>query len=98
MTSALGVDGGVFQACAVFTWNARLMSIYRWVDRTARVSVVADRRWWCVDMSDVSCRVLATYGCAVPCWQQCVRTQRQNLIISGTLNQWLSQRSGVTCS
>jgi len=68
------------------------------VDGMINVDVNADQRLWCSSTSTDSRNVSARYGGAVPWRQQSARAHSRNVILSGTLNQWSSRRSGVTCS
>jgi len=63
--------------------------------RTTSVVVVDDRRWRRLSTSAVRRMFSARYAGANPLRQRCVRTQRWNVIRSGTHSQWSSQRSGV---
>jgi len=98
--TALSEKGRVFQARAPATGNAQSPSVDRRVDGSGRPELALRGRpkWRREVMLEVSCRVSARFDGALPCRQQCVRTRRRNLILSGTFNRWRSRRSGVTCS
>ena len=98
VTSFLTKDGREFHARAAATGNARSPRVRRRVAGTINVDMAADLRRWQELRLVVNCKVSARYRGTVPWRHRKARTQSRNFILSGTLNQWISQSSGVMCS
>ena len=84
--------------CSMHAVQRRRKHDHLWVDLctggTTSVVFVDDRRWRRLFTSAVRRMFSARYAGADPSRQRCVRTQRRNVIRSGTRSQWSSPRSG----
>ena len=87
--------GRLFHARGAATGKARSPRVDLCNGGTTSVVVVDDSRWWRLSTSAVRRMFSVSYAGAELLRQWCVRTQRRNVICSGTRSQWSSRSDAL---